>query len=194
MAFNNKYPGGTEVEISMLFVDVRGSTSLAEKMSAKDFSRLMNRFYKAATKVLIKTDAFIDKFVGDEVTGLFFPLFTGPNHARAATLAAQELLQVTEHADGKGSWLPVGVGVHTGVAYVGTVSGAEGSVKDVTALGDNVNIAARLASVAGAGEALISDAAYVAADLKLGDLEQRQLELKGESEPLGVRVLRASAG
>jgi len=194
MAFNNKYPGGTEVEISMLFVDVRGSTSLAEKMSAKDFSRLMNRFYKAATKVLIKTDAFIDKFVGDEVTGLFFPLFTGPNHARAATRAAQELLQVTEHADRKGSWLPVGVGVHTGVAYVGTVSGAEGSVKDVTALGDNVNIAARLASMAGAGEALISDAAYGAADLKLGDLEQRQLELKGKSEPIGVRVLRASAG
>jgi adenylate cyclase len=194
MDFFNKYPGGTEVEISMLFVDVRGSTSLAEKMSTAEFSRLMKRFYKAATKVLIKTDAFIDKFVGDAVTGLFFPLFTGPNHAQAAVLAAQELLQATNNADGQGSWLPVGVGVHTGVAFVGTVSGAEGSVKDVTALGDNVNIAARLASVAGAGEALISDEAYVAADLKLGDLERRQLELKGKSELLGVRVLRASAG
>ena len=178
----------------MLFVDVRGSTSLAEKMSAVDFSRLMNRFYKAATKVLIKTDAYIDKFVGDEVTGLFFPLFTGPNHARAAVLAAQELLQVTGHADRQGPWIPVGVGVHTGMAYVGTVSGAEGSITDITALGDNVNVAARFASKAGAGEALISDAAYVAASLKLGELERRQLELKGKSESFGVRVLRASAG
>ncbi len=194
MHFMHKYPGGTEVEISMLFVDVRGSTSLAERMSAADFSRLMNRFYKAATKVLIKTDAFIDKFVGDEVLGLYFPLFTGAHHARASVLAAQELLQVTGHTDRQGPWLSVGVGVHTGIAYVGTVSGAEGSVTDVTALGDNVNITARLASKAGAGEALISDVAYVASSLKLGDLEQRRLELKGKSESLGVRVLRASAG
>ncbi len=194
MDFFHKYPGGTEAEISMLFVDVRGSTSLAEKMSAADFSRLMNRFYKAATKVLIKTDAFIDKFVGDEVIGLYFPLFTGANHARASILAAQELLQVTGHADRQGPWLPVGVGVHTGIAYVGTVSGAEGSITDITALGDNVNITARLASKAGPGEALLTDVAYVASGLQLGDLERRQLELEGKSESVGVRVLRASAG
>ena len=193
MDFYHKYPGGTEIEISMLFVDVRGSTSLAERMSAADFSRLMNRFYKAATKVLIKTDAFIDKFVGDEVIGLYFPLFTGANHARASVLAAQELLQVTGHSDRQGPWLSVGVGVHTGIAYVGTVSGAEESATDVTALGDNVNVTARLASKAEPGEALISDVAYVASGLKLGDLEQRQLELEGKSESLGVRVLRASA-
>jgi adenylate cyclase len=74
---------------------------------------------------------------------------------------------------------------------VGTVSGAEGSAKDVTALGDNVNITARLASQAGAGEALVSDAAYAAAGLDIGNLEQRQLELKGKSEPVGVRVLKS---
>lgn len=190
----HKYPGGTETEISMLFVDVRGSTSLAERTSAADFSRLMNRFYKTTTKVLIKTDAFIDKFVGDEVIGLYFPLFTGTNHARAAVLAAKELLQISEHGDKQGHLLPVGVGVHTGVAFVGTVSGAEGSVDDITALGDNVNITARLASNAGPGEALISNEAYTAADLKIGELELRQVKLKGKSEELGVHVLRAEAG
>ena len=190
MEFANTYPGGTEVEISMLFADVRGSTSLAETMSAKDFSQLMNRFYKLATKVLIKKDAFIDKFVGDEVIGFFFPLFTGPNHAKAAALAAQEILQVSSDTKRKGPQFPIGVGVHTGVAYVGTVSGAADSIKDITALGDNVNIGARLASLAGAGEALISEAAFAAANLELGELEQRQLELKGKSEPFGVRVLR----
>lgn len=186
MEFCRKYPGGTELEISMFFVDVRGSTKIAESMKASEFSRLMNRFYKEATKVLITHDAFIDKFVGDEVIGLFFPLFTGKNHAKAAIQAAQDLLLATQHNN-----LPIGIGVHTGIAYVGTVSGADGSVKDVTALGDNVNITARLASQAGAGEALISDSAITSAQMNLAPIEQRQLELKGKSNPIGVQVLKA---
>jgi adenylate cyclase len=93
----------------------------------------------------------------------------------------------------QGPWLPIGVGVHTGIVFFGTVSGSEGSVTDVAALGDNVNITARLASKAAPGEALISDAAYSSAGLDLGDLEQRQLELKGKSEPISVRVLQVSA-
>lgn len=190
MWFCTEYPGGTELEISMLFVDVCGSTSIAERMSATDFSRLMNRFYNVATDVLMRTDAFIDKFVGDEVIGLYFPLFTGPNHARAAIQAAQEMIRVTGYGDKKGPWLPVSVGVHTGIAYVGSVKGTEDSLRDTTALGDNVNITARLASSAGSGEALISDAAYTAAGLNLGNLEQRQLELKGKSELISVHVLK----
>jgi adenylate cyclase len=192
MAFCYKYPGGTEVESSILFVDVRGSTGLAERMRASDYSRLMNRFYKAATDVLIRTDAYIDQFVGDEAVGLYFPLFTGPNHARAAVGAAQELLRVMGYCGGQQPWLPIGVGVHTGVVFFGTVSGSEGSVTDVAALGDNVNTTARLASKAASGEALISDEAYAAADLDPGDLEHRQLELKGKNEPLNVRVLCAA--
>jgi adenylate cyclase len=192
MAFAHKYPGGTEVEISMLFVDVRGSSQLAERMTPSDFSRLMNRFYKAATDVLIKTDAFIDKLVGDEVIGLYFPLFTGPNHARQAVLAAQQLLLITGHAEEQGPWIPIGIGIHTGIAFVGTVGGAEDTVNDITALGDNVNITARLVSVAAPGEAVISEVAYAAGGLDLGELEQRRLELKGMSEPVLARVLRVS--
>jgi adenylate cyclase len=92
----------------------------------------------------------------------------------------------------KAPWLPIGVGVHTGAAFFGTVTGAEGTFSDFTALGDNVNIAARLASNAGPGEALISDAACAAAGLDLGRLERRQLDLKGKSEPVGVCVMRAA--
>ena len=193
MAFANKYPGGTELEISMLFVDVRGSTGLAERMTAGDFGQLMNRFYKVATEVLIRTDAIIDKFVGDEVIGLYLPIFTGPDHARPALVAARELLVATGHADEEGPWLPIGIGVHTGPVYVGTVSGSEDSVTDITALGDNVNVAARLASLAAPGEALISEVACAAGGADLGDLERRQLDLKGRNEPVPARVLRVSA-
>src|SRR5688572_21865671 len=101
MEFCHKYPGGTELVISMLFVDVRGSTKLAEGMRAVDFSRLMNHFYKEATAVLIKTNAFIDKFVGDQVIGLYFPLFAGENFAGAAIQAAEDLLKLTQSPDVK---------------------------------------------------------------------------------------------
>lgn len=144
--------------------------------------------------MLIKTDAFIDKLVGDEVVALYLPLFTGGDHAGSAVRAAKELLRITGHADKAGPWLPIGVGVHTGIAYVGVVSGAEGTVTDVTALGDSVNTAARLASSAGPGEALISDAAYSAAGLDLENVVRRSLKLKGKSESVGVRVFQVGAG
>lgn len=186
-----EHPGGAEVPLTMLFADVRGSTSLAETMSAREFSRLINRFYTIASHVLIQMDAMVDRLLGDQAIGLFIPGFTGPEHPRKAVEAAQELLRLTGHRDDRGPWLPVGVGVHTGEAYVGIVGG-EQSTRDFTALGDNVNITARLASEALAGEVLISEAAYAAAGLPPGDLEYRPLELKGKSEPIGVRVLHVA--
>jgi adenylate cyclase len=183
--------GGAEIELSLLFADVRGSTTLAEGIRPAEFMKLMNRFYVAATDVLVPADALVDKFVGDEVMALFVPGFAGPDHARRAIQAAQELLRATGHADPDGPWLPAGVGVHTGVAFVGAV-GSEGSVTDITALGDAVNSAARLASAAAAGEVLISEASAEAARLAGNDLERRDLALKGRTEPLRVRVLRVA--
>jgi adenylate cyclase len=187
-----EHPGGAEVVITMLFADVRGSTKLAEQMSALEFSRLINRFYTVATHVMVQTDALVDRLMGDEAIGLYIPGFAGPEHPQRAMEAAQDLLRLTGHRDSRGPWLPVGVGIHTGTAFVGVVGG-EDSPADFTALGDNVNITARLASEAGTGEILISEAAYSAANLNFGDLERRQMELKGRSEPIGVRVLRMSS-
>ena len=183
-----EHPGGAEVTLTMLFADIRGSTTLAEQMSSREFSRLINRFYTEATHVLIQTDAMVDRLMGDEAIGLYIPGFAGPEHPCKAIQAAQELLQRTGHQDAKGPWLPVGIGIHTGPAFVGVV-GNEESTADFTALGDNVNITARLASQAGAGEILISDASYVASKLDLKDLQYRQLDLKGKSESIGVHVL-----
>lgn len=173
--------GGAEVEISMLFADIRGSTSLAETMSASSFATLLDRFYVSATDVLIREDAMVDKFVGDEVVALFLPAFAGSRHAAHAIRAAADLLSATGHDRKEGPWAPVGTGVHTGTAYVGAV-GSEGLVTDVTALGDAVNTTARLASAAGAGEILVTEAAATAAGLRVDGLELKNLELKGKSE------------
>jgi adenylate cyclase len=188
-SFTSQFPGGAEIELSMLFVDVRGSTTIAESMDAAEFSGLMNRFYEATINVLVRADAFIDKLVGDEVTALFIPGYAGKEHAHKAVEAGRALLRATGHGTPKGPWVPVGVGIHSGLAWVGSIAGASGSASDFTALGDNVNIAARLASQAGQGEVLISEATYKKAGMEDIELETRNLELKGKSGPVCVRVL-----
>lgn len=185
--FGLKHPGGAEIELSLLFADVRGSTTLAEEIAPTEFTRLMNRFYDSANQVLIESDGLVDKLVGDEVIGLYLP-FLGDAHPRMAVLAARDLLLATGHADSDGPWVPVGAAVHTGTAYVGAV-GSEKTVMDFTALGDAVNVTARLAALAAKGEVLISEAAYAASGLDLGDLERRQLPLKGRAAPATVHVL-----
>ena len=168
---------GGEAEISMLFADVRGSSKLARQMPVIDFTRLMNRFYRESSRVLIDGDAIIEKFVGDEIVGLFIPFMTGPGHAARAIETAQELLRVTGHGSPEGPWVPLGAGVHTGSAFVGVVG--SGSTSDFTALGDPVNIAAHLASQGAIGEVLVTDRAAEAAGVEAQGLERRHLSLKG---------------
>jgi adenylate cyclase len=125
-----KYHGGAEVVGTMLFADIRGSTSLAERMSAAAFRALLDRFYTTASKVVFDHDGSVDKFVGDELVALFFPNMAGDRHVAQAVGAAQELLHRTGHADPDGPWVPVGAGVHTGTAWFGAVG--EGSPGDRT--------------------------------------------------------------
>lgn len=181
--------GGAEVELSLLFADVRGSTGLAERLRPAEFAAEMNRFYVAGTAALIRTDALIDKFMGDEVIGLYVPGFAGPHHALLAIQAAQALQRATGD-DPDGSRLPVGIGVHTGIAYVGAV-GSEGTVSDITVLGDIANTTARLASAAGPGEILVSTAACSAAGLAAEHFERRDLQLKGRNEAVQVVCMHA---
>jgi adenylate cyclase len=185
----DKKPGGAEIEISLLFADVRGSTTLAEHIPPQEFSQLISRFYGTAARVVDKWDGIVDKFVGDEVVALFVPGFAGEEHAGRAIEAARELLHETGNADGAEPWVPVGAGVHTGIAYVGRVG--EGDACDFTAVGDAVNTAARLASSAGAGEILVSTSAAEAAGLDAGGLEARTLDLRGRDESVDAVVATA---
>jgi len=185
--FARNNPGGAEIELTLLFADVRGSTTLAEKMSPSEFSRLMSRFYGAATQVLTRSDAFINKIVGDEVVAHYYPGFAGSNHAARAISAAEALLEATGHARESGPWLPVGVAVHTGVAFVGVMKSY--GVMEFTALGDVVNTAARIAGHARQGEILVSKATCDAAGIGFNESERRTLELKGKTEPVDVKTL-----
>lgn len=189
-ALATQHLGGAEVELALLFADVRGSTTLGERMKPAEFSELIGRFFAASSRVLLDTHAWVDRLSGDQVVGMYLPYFVGPHHVRVAIDAATDLLHATGHDDPGGPWIKVGVGVHCGTAFVGTVGSKDG-VTDITVLGDVPNVTARLSSAAGPGEILISEDAYGRAELP-GAFEQRSLELKGKSQPMTVHVLKQS--
>ena len=184
-----QYEVGAEVELTMIFADVRDSTPLAESKGTMGFKEIIQRFYKETSKVLIEHNAMVNRLMGDQVIALFVPRFAGKDHAKVAVHAAQELLKVTGHGATNAPWVPVGVGIHTGRAYVGAVGSADG-VTEIAVLGSAANLCARLSSSAAAGEILISEGSVKSGNLDVEGLETRSLELKGVSQPVSVRVVK----
>ncbi len=184
--FMSRHHGGAEIDCSLLFADIRGSTTIAEGMTATEFRDLIDRFYAVATAVVFEHDGAVDKFVGDELVATFFPLLSGEAHAARAIEASAALLRATGHADRGGPWVPLGAGVHTGPTWVGAVG--DEAHRELTILGDSVNTTARLASVASQGEVLITSDAARAANLDPA-LPRRSLELKGKAGLTQVVVI-----
>jgi adenylate cyclase len=185
--------GGAEVELTMLFADLRGSTELAERLPAAIYRKMVNAFYAVAARHVNDAGGMVDKYMGDGILALFIPGFGGPDHAASAIVAARSILRDTEHAaafPAEARPLPLGIGVHTGLAYVG-VLGRTGSLLDFTALGDAVNLTQRLSTVAGSRELLISEEARTAAGVATEGLQARQLDLKGISRPVTAWVATA---
>ena len=177
--------GGSEVEMSMLFVDVRGSTALSEQMTVTEFRNLINRFFVESTKAISNEDGLLEKLAGDAVAAFWGAGFAGADYVARTVHTAKKILQIMG-----GQKIPVGIGVHAGVAYFGAMGSADGLV-NISAIGDEVNTAARLASKAAAGEIIVSERAMKQAGINETDFESRRLELKGISEPVAVRVMRA---
>lgn len=180
---------GAEIPVTLLFADVRGSTSIGESMTPTDFRAYLDLFYRLGSQAILEHDGLVDKLVGDEIIGLFFGGITGPRHAAAGVAAGRALIRAAGKLDATPSGpIPVGAAVHTGVAYVGT-TGPAGAVTDFTALGDAVNTTARVASASAAGELLVTSDAAAAAQVDISDLPARSLRLRGRSEPIGVLSL-----
>ncbi len=177
-------PGGATVDIGVLFADIRGSTALGESMGPASFAGEMSRFYGKTTSVLLDHGAIIDKLAGDGVMALFVRGIAGEEYRREACKAAVELQEAMAREGG----FPLGVGVHVGDAYTGNVGA--GSMVDFTALGDTVNTAARLQSVAEAGEVVFSTEAFRSVASSYPGSEPRTVPLKGKQEDFDVMVYR----
>jgi adenylate cyclase len=178
--------GGHEMDVGILFADVRGFTSLAERQAPDELATLLNRFYATAVDVLCE-HAIIDKLVGDQVMALYLPRIFAGEPAEHMIADAEALLATAGYGDGR-PWVELGIGLDFGAAYVGNVG--SGEVKDFTAIGDVVNTASRLQSAAAGGEIVMSSRVHQLAGERADGTEARELALKGKSEPELAMVRR----
>lgn len=187
--FLQAYPGGSEVEMSVLFADIRQSTQFADAADAAAVGQRINQFLDIVTKIIADHDGFIMAFYGDCIVAAWPPGFSGNQHAQKAQQAAKTIVSSKKMTDTNGKKIPVGVGVHSGKVFIGTVSAMQGTFRDVSIFGINVNIAARLASQAVAGQALVSEANILTAGTQLTTETLQEFELKGISESVKACVL-----
>jgi adenylate cyclase len=179
--------GGALVPLSVFFADVRGYTTIAERLTSVEATLLLNRFYEAASRALLAHEAVLGQIAGDEVMALFVPGLAGAAFPAKAVEAGRELLHTIGYAEPGGNWLEVGVGICTGEEFVGNVGG--GGFKDFTALGDVTNTAARLQAAARGGEILMCASTYQTVRTRYPDAEPVRLELKGKGAPFpGFRL------
>jgi adenylate cyclase len=184
---------GQERYLVSLFVDMRGSTQLAEKRLPFDTVFIVNRFLGAVSQAVIDNGGQPNQFVGDGMLALF-GLATGPKNAcrqalkAAAAIAAnvEELNQFLSHDLREP--IRFGVGIHGGEVIVGDIGYRDHMV--FTALGDAVNVAARLQDMTKTlgCEAIVSEDVRVTADLAADDLPQQEVAIRGRAEPMLVRI------
>ena len=146
MRYMEEHQGGAEVDLAVMFADLRGSTELAATMSAAAYTQLLNTYYGIAGHAIQLRGGIVDKYLGDGVLALFLTGYCDSEPTTTAVEAALRILdEVADHKDlpAEQRPLPVGIGVHFGEAYVGIV-GQAGQPTSFTALGDAVNVAERV--------------------------------------------------
>jgi adenylate cyclase len=178
--------GGESQRITLLFADVRGFTTMAEKMKPREAVEVLNEFFVRMTNVIFEHDGTLDKYLGDGLMALFGAPLALQNDAEAAVRAAvnmQKSLAELNTISGKPP-LSIGIGIHTGEAVVGFL-GTERRM-DYTAIGDTVNVASRLTSQAGPGQIVISDTTYKQIGREISCCPMMPMKLKGRDAPIDV--------
>jgi adenylate cyclase len=142
--------GGQRREMSVLFSDIRGFTTAAEKLSPEEVVAQLNEYFSAMVEVLFRHQGTLDKFVGDMVMGLFGAPVTDPSHADHAVAAAVDMVGTLERLNT--AWeargmprMEIGIGVNSGEMIAGNIGSS--SIMSYTVIGDAVNLGARLESL-----------------------------------------------
>ncbi len=190
---------GARLEATIVFMDIRGFTALAERSDPDAVVDLLNSYFTLVTEIIIRYGGYLDKFVGDAVMGVFGALAPDPEHAQMAVLAAME---VRHRLPGLNEALPalsdsvqVGIGINTGEVVAGNIGSSKSM--EYTVIGDNVNVASRLTDLAGPGQIFISEQTFlnVVEDSRFILQSRGALEVKGRKELVRIyEVLDQNAG
>jgi class 3 adenylate cyclase len=153
--------GGEVAEVTVLFADLRGFTPFSEQAPPEGVVAMLNEYFGRAVPVILANGGSVTQFVGDAVMALFNAPTRQPDHAlRAARAALGVQRAIEEAAVREPGWPLFRIGVNTGPALVGNIGSAE--LRSFTAIGDTVNLAARLEELAGTGQVVIGPGTYAA--------------------------------
>lgn len=185
--------GGENRDIAVLFVDIRGFTTMSENLEPEQVVQILNEYLGLATDCIFRHGGMLDKFVGDAVMAVFNAPFDQEDYCYQAVATAWDIAQGSKQLAEKlmekfGRTISYGIGVNCGPAVVGNI-GCEFRM-DYTAIGDTVNTSARLESRAGRGEILISETLYKRLEGRISCEEVGPMELKGKKD--AVHVLRVT--
>lgn len=171
--------GGVRQTVSVLHADARGYTTIAEALEPEEISRLLLQYHGAAVAALAGEHATLDRYIGDAILALWNAPTPQPDHARMAIRGALAMVRATRAV---GLDLEYGIGLHTGDAVVGNLGSAH--YQHYTAIGDTVNLAARLQSAAAGGSVLCSAATLAAAGEGVRARPLGELTVKGRRRPV----------
>jgi adenylate cyclase len=181
--------GGKLTHTALLFSDIRGFTAMSEKSVPQEIFRMLNEYFELMVDVIFRHEGTLDKFVGDEIVALFgapVPLASAEVKAVECALGMMAALADFNHArTARGDEeIRIGVGINTGTVVTGAI-GSERALQ-YTAIGDAVNVASRLCSVAQAGEILVSESTYERVRSMVHATALAPVKVKGKAEPLRV--------
>ena len=183
--------GGVRREITVMFSDIRGFTSMSERMEPEEVVSMLNEYFTAMTEVIFKYEGTLDKFIGDAIMAIFGAPTDQPDHAERAVLCALEMQRALKGLSDlwKRSGRPsfrVGIGIHTGEAVVGNV-GSRMRLQ-YTAIGDNVNLAQRVEELTKefGVDTLITEATYQRVKDLVEVRDLGEVKVRGREEPVRV--------
>jgi adenylate cyclase len=181
--------GGALTEVTMLFSDIRGFTAMSEKRAPQEIVRMLNEYFELMVDVIFKHEGTLDKFVGDEIVALFGAPVALPSAEIKAVECALDMIAVLAEfnraraTEGKEE-IKIGVGVNTGTVVTGAIGSSR--ALQYTAIGDAVNTASRLCSVAKANEILVSEATFARVQSVVNATALTPVRVKGKSDVLRV--------
>jgi adenylate cyclase len=174
-------------EVSVLFADIRSFTTIAERMAAEEVVALLNEFFNLMVDIIFKHNGILDKFIGDQLMAIFGLVPSTNHHSFDALISAIAMQDATEELmrerskQGKETF-GIGIGINTGSAIVGNV-GSENRI-NYTAIGDPVNIAARLQQIAKGGEIIIGQETHLQTKGQFPIRERGEIIVKNRTEPV----------
>ena len=181
--------GGEQREVTILFTDIRGFTSMSEKMEPERVVTTLNEYFSDMIDIVFKHNGTLDKIIGDELMVLYGAPISGDNDTQRAVETAVEMQEKIndlnkERKRRNEPQILVGAGINKGLVVSGNIGSRD--LMDYTVIGDTVNVASRLCAAAGPGEIMVSESVYKTTQESFSSKKLSPIKVKGKEKKVPV--------